>query len=109
MRLVLIFLIVMAFVACESGQWTQKEFKVWGNCEMCKETIEKSLKIAPVQAAIWNVETKMITVRYDEQRISLDSIQKRIAAVGYDSEKFRGSDKAYANLPDCCRYERKNH
>ena len=27
---------------------TTSTFKVWGNCEMCKETIEGSLKVAGV-------------------------------------------------------------
>src|SRR3989304_5851997 len=44
-------------------------FKVWGNCEMCKTTIEKSLKkVVGIKSAKWNVETKMITVKFDTRR-----------------------------------------
>ena len=35
-------------------------FKVWGNCEMCKETIEGSLKKEGITKAEWNVDTKNV-------------------------------------------------
>jgi mercuric ion binding protein len=82
-------------------------FKVWGNCEMCKETIEGSLKEEGVYSSNWNTESKMIEVVYDSSKISLDQIQKNIASVGYDNEKYKGDDKAYSNLPGCCQYDRK--
>lgn len=82
-------------------------FKVWGNCEMCKETIEGSLKVEGVTKADWSPETKMIAVSFDTTKISLDQIQKNIAIVGYDNEKYKGDDKAYSGLPECCQYERK--
>ncbi len=82
-------------------------FKVWGNCEMCKETIEGSLKVEGVSNANWSTETKMISVDYDTTKITLDQIQKNIALVGYDNEKYKGDDKAYSGMPDCCQYERK--
>lgn len=86
---------------------TTSTFKVWGNCEMCKETIEGSLKVDGITKADWNVDSKIITVSYDDKKISLDQIQKNIASVGYDNEKHKGDDKAYTDLPECCQYERK--
>lgn len=82
-------------------------FKVWGNCEMCKETIEGSLKVDGISKSDWNTETKMINVSYDTTKISLDKLQKNIASVGYDNEKHKGDDKAYSALPECCQYDRK--
>lgn len=82
-------------------------FKVWGNCEMCKETIESSLKIDGVGKANWNTETKMIEVSFDSTKINLDKIQKSIASVGYDNETYKGDETAYNNLHECCKYERK--
>jgi len=83
------------------------KFKVWGNCDMCKETIESSLNLKGVLQADWNVDSKIMTVSYDDKIISLDSIQKNISLVGYDNETYRGSDLAYANLNTCCQYARK--
>jgi len=86
---------------------TTSTFKVWGNCEMCKETIEGSLKVAGISKADWNVDSKIMTVTYDSTKITLDQIQKNIAGVGYDTEKYKGDDKAYHELAECCQYERK--
>ena len=86
---------------------TTSTFKVWGNCEMCKETIESSLKVDGITKADWNVESKIMTVSYDEKKITLDQIQKNIASVGYDNEKYKGDDKAYSELAGCCQYDRK--
>ncbi len=82
-------------------------FKVWGNCEMCKETIETSLKVDGIHKADWNVDTKIMKVEFDTAKISLDQIQKNIAAAGYDNDKYKGDDKAYLDLADCCQYDRK--
>ena len=86
---------------------TTSTFKVWGNCEMCKETIESSLKVDGISKADWGTETKMIMVSYDTSKISLDQIQKNIASVGYENEKYKGDNKAYDGLPECCQYKRK--
>ncbi len=85
----------------------QSTFKVWGNCGMCQETIEGSLNVEGVAKAEWNTESKMIAVNYDSTKINLDQIQKNIATVGYDNEKYIGDEKAYKNLPECCQYDRK--
>ena len=82
-------------------------FKVWGNCEMCKETIEGSLKVDGITKADWNVDTKIMSVNFDSTKISLDKIKKNIAIVGYDNEKFKADDKVYSELPECCQYDRK--
>ncbi len=86
---------------------TTSSFKVWGNCEMCKETIEGSLKVDGVSKADWDVDSKIITVEFDAAKIDLDKIQKTIAAVGYDNDKYKGDDKAYNELAGCCQYDRK--
>ncbi|MBN8693119.1 MAG: heavy-metal-associated domain-containing protein [Bacteroidia bacterium] len=86
---------------------TTSTFKVWGNCEMCKETIESSLKVDGITKADWNVDSKIMTVTYDNSKITLDQIQKNIASVGYDNEKYKGDDKAYSELAGCCQYDRK--
>lgn len=114
--------VVLAFASCGNKQESATEtaaksettngvttstFKVWGNCEMCKETIESSLKVDGISKADWNVDSKIMTVSYDEKKITLDQIQKNIAAVGYDNEKYKGDDKAYGELAGCCQYDRK--
>lgn len=80
--------------------------KIYGNCGMCKTKIEKAGNIKNVAEVDWNEDTKMATLTYDEKQTNQDEILKRIALVGYDSDKFLAPDKAYSSLPGCCQYER---
>jgi mercuric ion binding protein len=82
-------------------------FKVYGNCGMCKSTIEQSLKgVKGVAAATWDVDAKMITVTYNPKKIELLDIHQKIAGVGYDTDKMKAKDEIYSNLHGCCQYDR---
>ena len=106
--LVLICLLASSISLNAQDDTMKKEtFKVWGNCDMCKTTIEKSLKsIKGVKSGKWNVASKKMTVKYDAAKVSLDEIKKTIAKVGYDTEEHRASDETYNKLHHCCQYER---
>ena len=77
--------------------------KIYGNCEMCKKTIEKAGNLKNVATVNWNKDTKMATLNYDGKKTNQDEILKRIALAGYDSEKFLAPDDVYAKLSDCCQ------
>ena len=79
-------------------------FKVYGNCGSCKTRIEKAAKADGVTKADWDKTTKMMVVTFDPSKITSDNIQKKIAAVGHDTEKYKADDKVYAALPACCQY-----
>ena len=81
--------------------------KVGGECGMCKSRIQKALKLQGVSSAIWDTETKLLTVTYNPEKINNDDIQKKVAAVGHDTEKYKAEDAVYNKLPGCCQYERK--
>lgn len=87
---------------------TKTSFKVWGNCDQCKKRIEKAAKTEGVKSAVWDEDSKMITVIFQPLKISVDIIQQNIAKSGYDTEKFKADDKDYNKLPQCCQYDRKN-
>ena len=82
--------------------------KIYGNCGMCESTIEKAGNVKKVAEVDWNKETKMATITYDAKKTNQVEILKRIALVGYDSDKFLAPDDVYAKLPECCLYERVN-
>lgn len=103
----LLLIATLAFTTTQAQDTKTDTFKVWGNCGMCKRTIEKAAKTEGVQKAEWNKETKIITLVYNPTATSNEKIQKAIATVGYDTEKYTGDDKAYEKLPGCCHYERK--
>ena len=77
-----------------------------GNCGMCKKTIEKAAKGDGGSAAVWNKDTKKMLLTYDPSKTSTDDVEKRIAVSGYDTEKYKATDKSYNKLEKCCQYKR---
>ena len=84
-------------------------FKVGGNCEMCKDRIEKAaLSLNGVGTAEWNTESKMIHISFDSGKTKLTDIHKAIAKVGHDTELEKAPDTVYEELPECCLYRVEN-
>jgi periplasmic mercuric ion binding protein len=82
-----------------------ESFKVTGVCGMCKRRIETAaFGVNGVKSAQWSADKQALTVSYNAKKASPDAIQKRVAAAGHDTEKIKAEDKAYGNLPDCCKY-----
>ena len=88
----------------KSGTTKTETIKVSGNCGICKERIETAAKVEGVTRADWNKETKLLTLVYDPAKVKSDDVQKKIAAVGHDTEKYKADTKTYNSLPGCCKY-----
>ncbi len=89
------------------GDFTKEKFKVYGNCSMCKTTIEKALNGQEgIASASWNVNNKKLYIQYDKAVISLDQIKQKLADVGYDTDTHRAKDEVYKGLHSCCQYKR---
>jgi copper chaperone CopZ len=80
--------------------------KVYGNCEMCKSTIEQAAKQKKISKADWNIDSKIATITYDSMKTNLDAVLQNIALAGYDNAVFLAPDEAYNNLQGCCKYNR---
>jgi copper chaperone CopZ len=109
-----VILLMTAVAVAYSQTSTQKQsasktetFKVWGNCGMCKDRIEKTVKAEGVTSANWDSKTNMLTVTYDPLKTNQDALSKKLASVGHDTEKYKADDKVYNGLPGCCKYERR--
>jgi len=107
-KIMAVIAMVFTFTACEAQIKNEKKetVKIYGNCNMCKSTIEKAGNVSKTAKVEWNKDTKMASIAYDQKTTNLDEILKRIALVGYDSDAFRAPDDAYAKLPECCQYDR---
>ena len=79
---------------------------VYGNCGMCKKTIETAANKKGLVKAEWNENTKMLSLTFDSTKTNKDEILTRIANAGYDNEKFLAPDSVYARLHGCCQYDR---
>jgi copper chaperone CopZ len=85
----------------------KETLKVWGECGMCKKTIEKAAKDSGATTASWNTDSKMLTVTYNNTKTSTQKIQQAVAAAGYDTRDLTADNAAYDKLHECCKYDRK--
>ncbi len=80
--------------------------KVYGNCDMCKATIEKIGNNKKLSKTVWDADNKMATISYDSTKTNLSKILKSFALAGYDNIEFLAPNAAYNKLPACCKYDR---
>ncbi len=86
---------------------TRISFEVSGNCEMCKDRIEKAAKsVKGVNTASWDIATKEVAIEFNNTISHLDAIQKAIAAAGHDNGKYKADNEVYKKLPECCLYRK---
>jgi Cu(I)/Ag(I) efflux system membrane fusion protein len=83
------------------------EFRVAGNCEMCKDRIEEAAKsIKGVQTAYWDGDSKILKISYNRTGVKVIDIHKAIAIVGHDTDKAKAPNNVYSKLPECCLYRK---
>lgn len=75
-----------------------------GVCGMCKSTIQKACEMDGVTSADWDVDSKVLTLSYDSEKVNLMQISDSINASGYDTEYNTATDEAYYGLHGCCYY-----
>lgn len=80
--------------------------KIYGNCDACKNYIEKAGNIKKIARVEWNQAVNMAMLTYNSKKTNQEEILKRIAIAGFDSDQFLAPEEAYAKLPACCQYER---
>ncbi len=102
---VVIFLVGQVFA--QKPVLEKASIEVAGNCGMCRKKIETAARVDGVKEAKWNQKTKILDLKFNPALISLDQIQLRIAAAGYDTPRFRANDETYKALHECCHYPRK--
>lgn len=109
MKTRLVNLVVMLLIGATTlfAQSKTEKFKVFGNCDMCKNRIEKAaMAVAGVSKADWNTETKIMELSFEASKTDVHKVQMAIAMAGHDTEMHKASNKAYNALPGCCHYDR---
>jgi copper chaperone CopZ len=99
-----IFLAVL--MVCTVGVFAKtitETILVKGECGKCKDKIEAALDMPGITFAEWNKETKMLTVRYNDKKVSADDIHTKISKLGYATSKMEADKKAQTELANCCK------
>jgi Protein of unknown function (DUF3347) len=105
----MVTLLSFTFNSCDAQKISNiknETIKVYGNCEKCKKTIELAANKKGTSKAVWDKNTKILSLSYDSIKTTNEVILKKIALAGYDNEKFIAPDNAYSKLDGCCQYER---
>lgn len=99
-------LLFISFSVISFAQVKSEKMKVAGECGMCKKKIEKAAKDAGATYAVWNVDSKELTVKYNSASSNVAKIEKAVAAAGYDTPAYKATEEAYKKLDECCQYKR---
>ena len=102
MKNIFLALLMVCTVGVFAKTITQK-ILVKGQCGDCKERIEKALDMPGVSFAEWNKETKMLTVRYNDKKVSENDIHATISELGYATDKVEANKASQAALAKCCQ------
>ena len=81
------------------------QFMVYGNCEICKKTIEKAaLSIKGVKMAKWDIPSNQLSLFYHRRKVEVINIHNAIAKSGYSTSEIKAKKEDYNKLPMCCQY-----
>ena len=103
-------IILIIFPTLILAQQSQKkivasQFMVYGNCEMCKKTIEKAaLSIKGVKMAKWDIPSNQLSLLYNRRKVEAIKIHNAIAKSGYSTSETMAKKEDYNKLPMCCQY-----
>ena len=104
LSLAVLLLMIFTALSQTETEYTTISIKVSGNCTQCKARIEKAAKGKGVKSAVWDIRSKILTLKYDAAVTSSEKVQQRIADAGHDTELKKAKDEVYQELPDCCLY-----
>lgn len=102
-------LLMVVLVSCASAKNPEKKKQIAyiqtnAQCEDCKERIEGVLNYEKgVSYAIMDLETKIVEVKYNTEKTSIDKIRNAISLIGYNADDVKANAEAQAALPECCQ------
>lgn len=100
----LLIIISFAFTGLLFGQTKTVDIKTSAECGSCKKRIEEKLNYTKgVKFAELDMSTKVVTVKYNEDKITEDEIKKVISDTGYSADDVKADPKAVEKLPACCK------
>jgi copper chaperone CopZ len=78
-------------------------------CDMCKETLEKAMAYEKgVKESSLDVDSKVLTVKYDPTKTTPEKIKTAVTKAGYDADEMVADARAYSNLNPCCKKDAKH-
>lgn len=98
--------LVFGMTAETFAEEKDKEVKIKTSaiCDECKERIERNLTFEKgVKEAILDLDTKVVTVKYNPKKTDVSKIKANITKTGYDADELTATAEGYKKLPTCCQ------
>lgn len=110
-KYVLLLLVALFSLSAQAQEKKNRNAKhdveVRGNCGMCKKRIEKAaFGVSGVRSAVWDSKTEKLSLILDEEKTSLEAVEKAVAGVGHDTQNAKATTADYESLHKCCKYSR---
>jgi hypothetical protein len=103
-KIISLFAFIILSITGSKAQIIESKIITSGQCEHCKETIEKNIRFEKgVKKVAFDEKTHVVTVKYDETKTNLKDIQIAISKLGYDADSISADPKAYEKLNACCK------
>lgn len=82
------------------------DIKTSAQCGTCKKTIETGLNATEgVKYAVLDDETKVLTVKFNSEKLTPEQIRRIVTMLGYDADDMPADAAAYEALDACCKKE----
>ena len=112
---VLMLSMVLSLVSMATQAQTQNgnqqtiKIKTSAVCDMCKNNLEKAMAYEKgVKSSSLDVDSKILTVVFDNRKTDADKLKKAVTETGYDADKLPAQERAYNKLDDCCKKDAKH-
>lgn len=93
-----------------SGKSDTLRIKTSAVCGQCKDRIEQNMAFEKgIKDVSLDLETKIVTIRYNPKSTTPDQIRKKISKLGYDADDVPADAAAYEKLPACCKKDAPKH
>lgn len=100
----LIIVLIGLKASAQDDKLKKVEIKTSAICEMCQYAIEKEMAFEKgVKSASLDLDTKMLTVFYQDKKTTPEAIKRRVSLTGYHADDTPRDSVAYTNLPKCCQ------
>ena len=109
--MILFVLTMLGSSAFSQGSKTETiKIKTSAMCNQCKDRIENGLAYEKgVKDVSLDVESKVVTIKYNTKSTTADVLRKKISKLGYDADDVAADKAAYEKLPPCCKKDAPKH
>ena len=98
-------MIAFSFSSILAEKIAEAQLKTSAHCGSCKTKIEKTVnKLDGVMNSSLDLESNILTVKYDSDKLKLDDIRAKIKKVGYEADLVDGNTTKTDTKKDgkCC-------